>query len=170
MLKPADVLLLDEPTNDLDIATLEVLEESLEDFPGAIVLVTHDRSLLDRLCTSIIGLDGRGGSWIYSDFTQWTAAQAEADAVIEKASKPPPREPAKTKKKLSYREQQEWESMEAAILEAEETLAARHHDVDAVGTDHVRLKAACEALQAAQDAVDRLYRRWQELEALRTVE
>jgi len=61
MLEPADVLVLDEPTNDLDIASLEVLEDSLEDFPGAIVLVTHDRAMLARLATQVLALDGRGG-------------------------------------------------------------------------------------------------------------
>ena len=167
MLKPADVLLLDEPTNDLDIASLEVLEESLEDFPGALVLVTHDRSLLDRLCSAIVGLDGQGGSRVFSDYTQWTAAQAETDAIVKKAaSKPAAREAAK-KKKMAYKEQKELEAMEKSIHEAEAALAARHADVDAAGTDHVRLKSACEALQSAQEDVDRLYRRWQELEALR---
>ena len=119
MLKPADVLLLDEPTNDLDIASLEVLEESLEDFPGALVLVTHDRSLLDRLCSAIVGLDGQGGSRVFSDYTQWTAAQAETDAAVKKAaSKPAAREAAK-KKKMAYREQKELEAMEKSIHEAE---------------------------------------------------
>ena len=62
MLHPADLLLLDEPTNDLDIPALEVLEDSLAEFPGALVLVSHDRELMDRLCTECIGLDGRGGA------------------------------------------------------------------------------------------------------------
>src|SRR5204863_2332123 len=65
MLRPADVLLLDEPANDLDIPALEVLEESLAEFPGALVLVSHDRELTDRLCTEIVGLDGRGGAALY---------------------------------------------------------------------------------------------------------
>ena len=60
MVQPADLLLLDEPTNDLDIPTLEVLEESLLDFPGALVLVSHDRYLLDRVSTVLLGLDGEG--------------------------------------------------------------------------------------------------------------
>src|SRR5436309_3296468 len=71
MLEPADVLLLDEPTNDLDIPTLEVLEESLLEFPGALVLVTHDRYLLDRVSTRIIALDGAGGATAYMDYAQW---------------------------------------------------------------------------------------------------
>src|SRR5205823_7069391 len=62
MLRPADVLILDEPTNDLDIATLDVLESSLEEFTGAIVLVTHDRYLLDRLSSEILALDGKGSA------------------------------------------------------------------------------------------------------------
>src|SRR5262249_4003930 len=65
MLQRADLLLLDEPTNDLDIAALEVLEESLAEFPGALVLVSHDRELMDRVCTEVIGLDGRGGAALY---------------------------------------------------------------------------------------------------------
>ncbi len=60
MLEPADVLLLDEPTNDLDIPTLEILEENLLEFPGALVLVTHDRYLLNRVASTVLGLDGKG--------------------------------------------------------------------------------------------------------------
>jgi len=71
MLKPADLLVLDEPTNDLDIPTLEVLEESLLAFPGALVLVTHDRYLIDRVSTHILALDGRGGAEYFADYSQW---------------------------------------------------------------------------------------------------
>ena len=71
MLEPADLLLLDEPTNDLDIPTLEVLEESLLEFPGALVLVTHDRYLLDRVSTRILALDGEGGAVPFADYDQW---------------------------------------------------------------------------------------------------
>ena len=76
MLEPADLMLLDEPTNDLDIPTLEVLEESLLEFTGAIVLVTHDRFLLDRVTTSLLALDGRGGVEAFADLAQWQAAQS----------------------------------------------------------------------------------------------
>jgi ABC transport system ATP-binding/permease protein len=71
MLQPADVLLLDEPTNDLDIPTLEILEESLLEYRGALVLVTHDRFMLDRVSTVILGLDGMGGAERFSDYGQW---------------------------------------------------------------------------------------------------
>src|SRR5208283_3684181 len=75
MLQPADVLILDEPTNDLDIATLDVLENSLDEFSGALVLVTHDRYLLDRISTEILALDGRGNANMYADLAQWEQAR-----------------------------------------------------------------------------------------------
>src|SRR5207245_3831644 len=71
MLEPADLLLLDEPTNDLDIATLEVLEESLLEYKGALVLVTHDRYMLDRVATTVLGLDGQGNAAGFADYSQW---------------------------------------------------------------------------------------------------
>ena len=80
MLQPADLLLLDEPTNDLDIPALEVLEDSLAEFPGALVLVSHDRDLMDRLCTEVVGLDGRGGAALYGSVGQWLAAYERATA------------------------------------------------------------------------------------------
>ncbi len=169
MLLPADLLLLDEPTNDLDIASLEVLEEGLEEFTGALVLVTHDRSLLDRLCTDILGLDGLGGARIFSDFTQWTAAQRGTREAKPKAVATPkvakaPREKAK---RLTYQEQREWDEMEANILAAEETVTVREREVQSAGNDHVRLQESCCQLQAAQELVEKLYERWQELEGKR---
>ena len=84
MLQPADVLLLDEPTNDLDIPTLEILEESLLEYRGALVLVTHDRFMLDRVSTVVLGLDGLGGAERFGDYSQWDvwqrAQQAKARA------------------------------------------------------------------------------------------
>ena len=83
MLQPADLLFLDEPTNDLDIPALEVLEESLAEFPGALVVVSHDRDLLDRLCTEVVGLDGQGGSALFGSVTQWLQAYESAAAPIQ---------------------------------------------------------------------------------------
>ena len=80
MLQPADVLLLDEPTNDLDIPTLEILEESLLEYRGALVLVTHDRFMLDRVSTVVLGLDGLGGAERFGDYSQWDVWQRAQQA------------------------------------------------------------------------------------------
>jgi ABC transport system ATP-binding/permease protein len=171
MLQPADLLLLDEPANDLDIPALEVLEDSLAEFPGALVLVSHDRELMDRLCTEVVGLDGRGGAALYGSVGQWLAAYEKATAEPVKPAAPSaPRAPTAAPKprKLSYREQQELEQMEAAILAAEEAVAERHAEVERSATaGHVALADACRALEDAQRTVERLYARWQELEAKR---
>lgn len=167
MLQPADLLLLDEPTNDLDIPALEVLEDSLAEFPGAMVVVSHDRDLLDRLCTEVIGLDGRGGSATYGSVAQWLAA-VERLGTVEKESKVAKPETIKAPKpkKLSYREQQELEKMEGNIHAAEQLVAERQAAVElaAVG-GHLVLLDACKALDEAQRTVEALYARWQELEA-----
>jgi ATP-binding cassette subfamily F protein uup len=172
MLKPADVLFLDEPTNDLDIPALEVLEDSLEEFPGVVVLVSHDRDLMDQLCTALVGLDGRGGSAIYGSVGQWLAdyepPAAERGPRGEEARRVPRAAPAPPKKKLSFREQQEWDGMEAAITAAEAAAAARQAAVErAATTGHAALAAACRELEESQREVERLYARWQELEAKR---
>jgi ATP-binding cassette subfamily F protein uup len=176
MLKPADLLLLDEPTNDLDIPSLEALEESLDEFPGALVLVTHDRALMDRLCTEVIGLDGAGGSARYGNVNQWlTAYERAASSQTKSAAAESGRGSASSTtnpkaKKLSFRDQKELEGMENAIAAAEETVAAREAEVAAAsaGGSHVVLAAACKALEQAQTRVEKLYSRWQELENKRT--
>src|SRR6266478_5237282 len=86
MLQPADVWLLDEPTNDLDIPTLEILEESLLEYPGALVLVTHDRFLLDRVSTIVFGLDGFGGAERFADYFQWEEWKAQNERARAKSS------------------------------------------------------------------------------------
>jgi ATP-binding cassette subfamily F protein uup len=166
MLQPAGLLLLDEPTNDLDIPTLEVLEDSLTDFPGALVLVTHDRYLLDRVATVVLGLDGQGGAQLYADYWQWEeAGQGRAPAKPEKPEPPPRAAPAK--KKLSYLEAREWEQMEPLILEAERALDAIRAEMHSpeVVSDAPRLHLCYQNLQFAEARVEALYARWAELEA-----
>ncbi len=167
-------MLLDEPTNDLDIPALEVLEESLAEFTGALVLVSHDRDLMDRLCTEVVGLDGRGGAALYGSVAQWLAAYERAEAEAEPARPAPAAPPvrptanANRPRKLSYREQQEYDQMEAAIVAAEAAVAERQAEVErSAGAGHVALGEACRRLQEAQQAVERLYARWQELECKR---
>jgi ATP-binding cassette subfamily F protein uup len=170
MLQPADLLILDEPTNDLDIPTLEVLEESLVDFPGGLVLVTHDRYLLDRVSTVVLALDGRGGAQLYADSAQWEEGRKAAAAPPPRAEKPPDTRkegPRPASRRLSYLEQREWEGMEAKILEAEEALAASQAAVEdpAVATDAAALRERCAALETVRAEVEKLYARWAELEA-----
>ncbi len=177
MLQSADVLILDEPTNDLDIPTLEVLEETLAEFPGALVLVTRDRFLLERVATVILALDGMGGATFYADYAQWEAARDSSGEPEGKGQEAPARPSAGgpaaatargglDPRRLTYLEKREWEQMEQAIVDAEETLAAARSavDVPAIASDPVALAERWAALQAAQANVDRLYERWAELE------
>ena len=170
MLQPADLLLLDEPTNDLDIPTLEILEEALLEYPGSLVLVTHDRYMLDRIANIIIGLDGEGNATSFADYSQWEAWMAEkeqARRLPQKAAPaPPPAAPA-ARKKLSYLEAREWAGIEERIAEAEARLAAARARVEdpAVATDSAQLLAALAEQEKAQHAVDGLFERWAELEA-----
>jgi ATP-binding cassette subfamily F protein uup len=171
MLKEADVLILDEPTNDLDIPTLDVLEESLESFPGAIVLVTHDRYLLDRLSTDILALDGNGNANLYADLSQWEAARAAAKSqatAIRKADNAKRVESsASKKKKLSWNEQKEFDNMEATIHDAEAALARLQSEMadPVVLADRRKLNDICQKVGVAQEKIDTLYARWAELES-----
>jgi ATP-binding cassette subfamily F protein uup len=168
MLEPADVLLLDEPTNNLDIPTLEVLEDSLLDFPGALALVTHDRYLLDRVSTMIVGLDGAGGAALYAECAQWEQEMAGVRRREREPATPPSKPaPGVAKKKLSYHESREWEQMEARIVEAEDGLRRAQEEMQNPegSADAAVVTSRYEALRAAQLRVDRLYERWAELEA-----
>jgi ATP-binding cassette subfamily F protein uup len=172
MLEPADLLLLDEPTNDLDISTLEILEESLLEFRGALVLVTHDRYLLDRVSTVVLGLDGNGDAGQFADYLQWEAwrDELEQERDISKrsvTSVPAPSGTPSTRKKLSYLEAREYETIEARIAEAEATLRQAQTVVEdpSIASDAARLQTALNDLTSAQAATDALYARWAELEA-----
>ncbi len=172
MLRPADVLMLDEPTNDLDIPTLEVLEESLLEFAGAVVLVTHDRFLFDRVSTVVLALDGTGRAEAFADYQQWLDAQRGQASVVEKPSTAGPvAKPGPSGvKRLSYIERREWAAMEATILAAERALEECHAATSdpSVAADAAVLHQLYTALRAAQEHVDRLYARWAELEAKQT--
>ncbi len=168
MLQPADVLILDEPTNDLDIPTLEILEEALQEFSGAIVLVTHDRHLLDRVTQSVLGLDGLGNAALFADYLQWeqwresTTTAAQPKPVT---SAPARKAASTTKKKLSYIEQREFDSIDVSIEAADERLAAAKRRIEdpAVTSDPSALTEALAELEAAQTEHDRLLERWVEL-------
>jgi ATP-binding cassette subfamily F protein uup len=171
MLQPADVLMLDEPTNDLDIPTLEILEESLLEFSGALVLVTHDRYMLDRVSNIVLGLDGHGHARIFADYSQWedwkgseqnyaTNQQAAANSVQKTSATS-----TTGKKKLSYLEQREFDSIEERVDKADARMAAAHDRLadHSVVTDAAALTAALAEMEAAQAEHDAIYARWAEL-------
>jgi ATP-binding cassette subfamily F protein uup len=170
MLQPADVLILDEPTNDLDIPTLEILEEALLEFSGALVLVTHDRYLLDRVTNAVLGLDGRGNAALFADYIQWEEWRGQLSALAE-ASRPEPRpaSPAPAapvpRKKLSYMEQREYDAIEARIEAADQRLLEARARVDdpGVATNATALTEALAELDAAQAEHDAVLERWLEL-------
>ena len=173
MLQPADLLILDEPTNDLDIPTLDVLEDSLLEFAGALVLVTHDRWLLDRVSTRLLALDGTGRAEWFADYAQWEAAQAgkATEDAKSQSSKENAAPGGRSKRKgLSYKEQKEWDQIETKILEAEEGVAACQaaaNDVS-IASSAADLQERYAALHTAQADVERLYARWAELDEKRT--
>ena len=172
MLQEADVLLLDEPTNDLDIPTLEILEETLLEYPGALVLVTHDRYMLDRLSTVIVGLDGIGRVGLFADCEQWEreirsqkqeVRRREAGIALSYSEVRNQKAP----RKLSYLESREFEQIEGKIVEAEQKLHDAQTEMqNAEGSsDRAIMQARYDAVLAAQAEVDRLYTRWAELES-----
>ena len=169
MLEPADLLVLDEPTNDLDIPALQVLEEGLASFPGALVLVTHDRSLLERVATEVLALDNAGHAAFYAGYAQWESrskAPAAPPPPPPKAAVPAPRPDTN---RLSASERKELAGMEAKIEQAEDAVATLQAQMEdpAVASDAKRLHECWDALAAAREAVTRLYARWEHLEARR---
>jgi ATP-binding cassette subfamily F protein uup len=226
MLQPADLLLLDEPTNDLDIPTLEILEESLLEFRGALVLVTHDRYMLDRVSTVVLGLDGYGGVGRFASYSQWDAwqsqqqksrnaaakaelargqgssgadstARAEASSTASVTGKNPgkrsngdsagsqdagskagstassgatsgatPTRPAAAKKRLSFSEVREFETIQQRIADAEKELESQAASLSdaTVASDAALLRAATLRIDELHRTIEHLYARWAELE------
>ncbi len=169
MLRPANLLILDEPTNDLDFQTLAVLEECIEEFPGAVVLVTHDRRFMDEVCTQIMAIP----EFIpFSDMDQWEKwfrARLNEEAAAEKKAAQAKRDEKSDrpgKKKLSYKEQIEFEKMEGLILEKETKLAEieSHSQKPEVTHNSVELLKVTGEMGALQAEIEKLYARWAVLE------
>ena len=172
--KPANVLVLDEPTNDLDIETLELLEELLQNYDGTLFLVSHDRTFLDNVVTQTIAAEG-DGQWHeyaggYSDWASYKAGVAKEAAKTKADAKPVAKaaEPVKPKgDKLSWKEQRELEALPGKIadLEAEQTeLTRRLEDPSIYQTDPQAAKNAAERLSAIDDELMNLLERWEALE------
>ena len=177
MQEQADVLILDEPTNDLDIITLEALEESLKSFPGGMVLITHDRYLLTTVCNTFVALDGHGSATRVSDYGQWEAQLNErvkqlakgktaSDAPATAASAGSTSEVTQESQNLSHKERKELRSLEGRIEKAEQKLAELEEAMadPAIASDAEAL-ITCDSERAAQQkVVEQLYERWEELE------
>lgn len=172
MRQPADILLLDEPTNDLDIPSLDVLETALLEFPGALVLVTHDRFLLDRVCHRLIGFGGASGTHWYADYRQWLEDLPRPEEKFPARPKASEKgngaaSGAKGKGRLSYMDQRDYDTIEERIALAEERVAGLEREMASpeVVADAARLAACWRELEEARGESERLYARWEELEA-----
>ena len=170
MLEPASVLVLDEPTNDLDLDTLNILEEALKDFPGAVILVTHDRYFMDQVATEILAFPHGGGQiQKFADYLQWEAWQTEqtsrdqANALAAKNSEANLKEKSK---KLSFKEKFELENMESKILELEQSLAKMESDAQSpeIVANASKVQDLFEKIHSTQKQIEALYSRWAELE------
>ncbi len=167
MLQPADILLLDEPTNDLDIPTLEVLEQSLIEFPGALALITHDRCMMDKICNIFVGLGVSEPTQLFADFRQWedykTKQQTKEKATIEIKEDKIREKIDNPIKKLSFKDKFELEQIEQKIQVLEEQAAKLHDRIEST-SDTLLLQEKCQELNQIQEQIETLYARWQELE------
>lgn len=170
MLVPADILLLDEPTNDLDIPTLEILEESLSNFPGAVVMISHDRYMLDQISTIFLGLGKGQTSQLYADYKQWKEAQLALNPGLdEKLKSPKPESPVRSEvrpKKLSYSEKRELEQMESKIETLDNEIHQLNQDLNDSQLSPSQVQEKYHILSEKQLQLDQLYQRWEELEKL----
>jgi ATP-binding cassette subfamily F protein uup len=167
--RPANLLVLDEPTNDLDIDTLELLEELISEFPGTLLLVSHDRALLDHVVTGLLVIEeGRVLSWAggYSDWAEYRDGQRarSAPAAAPAAVKP---QGAAAVRKLSYKLQRELEQLPSQIEQMEQeksALEATVQDPQFYGRPHEEVTAQLARLTALNEAIDAGMARWLELE------
>ena len=175
MLRPANVLVLDEPTNDLDLATLDVLEETLTNFDGAVLLVSHDRYFLDRATTSLLAFSALPGGQVthlvgLSQWEAWYAAEREDLAAAAERDRPAvARAPASgPRRKLSYLDQREFDTIEARIADAEARLAALEAEQarPELASNASRLVELIGQIEGARAEIDVLFARWSELEAM----
>lgn len=175
LLSAPNVLLLDEPTNDLDITTLAILEDYLDEFPGVVVAVSHDRYFLNRVSTKIISFEGTGRLSVvngnFADYVAWRAQTHEADSVSEDLS-------AETEKvqhthqrdhdkiKFSFAEKKEYEEIEAQIASLEQELADVQQEMGQCGSDYVKLQALSEREASLIRELDNRIQRWAYLNEL----
>ena len=172
LLRGGNFLVLDEPTNDLDLYTLRILEETIVNFGGCALVVSHDRYFLNRICTHMIVLEGDGKvtpiTGNYDDYLLYRARQEEKKPEPPKAVAPPADVPKEKTVKLTYQEKRELEAMEARILAEEGVVAGMEQSISAPGfyqQDRAAIQEALTALENARKTVAASYHRWEELSA-----
>ncbi|HWI47274.1 MAG TPA: ABC-F family ATP-binding cassette domain-containing protein [Rummeliibacillus sp.] len=169
LMEQPNVLLLDEPTNDLDIETLSVLEDFIEQFPGVVVIISHDRFFLDRIAKKLWVLDGHGGVEesleIYSDYlTKQSLMQALPQVKVEKVEKVKEPKVKIQKKKLSFKEQKEWDTIEEDIAKVEEDIMAAEEGISGAGSDFTLLQNLTAELEELNAKYEHLIERWEYLQ------
>jgi len=168
LMEQPNVLLLDEPTNDLDIQTLSVLEDFIEQFPGVVITISHDRFFLDRIAKKLWVLDGNGNTRevqeIYSDFLEQAPEIKVEPAVIVEKSEPVKQK--EQKKKLSFKEQKEWETIEDDIAKIEEEIMVAEKEVEFAGADFEKLQKATTLLEGLNEQYSHLIERWEYLQEI----
>lgn len=169
MLQPVDILFLDEPTNDLDIPTLETLEESLLDFPGALVLITHDRCMIDRVCNSVLSLGGSEKIEFFADYAQWKASSQKIVKPKKDKKKTSSKPSNQSKSKISYQEKKEFDAIERKIAKLEKEICSLNHLLEEkeIAEDPERLSEICTTIGLTETQIEQLYLRWEELDNLK---
>jgi len=170
--QPSNLLVMDEPTNDLDVETLELLEELLADYPGTLLLVSHDRDFLDQVVTSTLVMegDGRVGEYVggYSDWVRQRQVVPVSAPTLVRQEPSKPAAPVPAKRKLSFKEQRELEQLPATIDQLETrvaTLTNAMSDPAFFRKDSAAIVAHNTQLADAQAELDRAFARWVELDA-----
>lgn len=164
LMEQPNVLLLDEPTNDLDIETLGVLEDFIENFPGVVITISHDRFFLDRIAKKLWVLDGQGNVNesldIYSDYLEKQHQAEKEEAKEVRVEKPKPHKPKSEKKKLSFKEQKEWETISDEIAKVEKEIETTEEGISTAGSDYTMLQQLTEKLDELNQEYERLIERW----------
>lgn len=171
LMSAPNVLLLDEPTNDLDIATLTVLEDYLDDFPGVVFIVSHDRYFLDRTVDRILAFEGDGlithQTGNYTDYHAFLQRQEPIQqAAPGKPPAPPKAEGRERAMKMSFKEQKDFEQIDGWIAEAEQLLRTVAEEMEEANSDSVRLQQLVQEQQQLEQKLEQLLERWTELNEL----
>ncbi|ARS42037.1 ABC transporter [Sphingobacteriaceae bacterium GW460-11-11-14-LB5] len=168
LMQNPNFLILDEPTNDLDIDTLNVLEEFLENFPGILMLVSHDRYLLDKMSDQLFIMEGEGVVKIYNgNYSEYRLSLEQPKVKTETKKSPAPvveQAPVKAAKKLSFKEQKELEDSEKGIAEMENKIASLNESLVKIdATDYVKIQEVSAEIESLQVKLDEFTMRWLEL-------